>query len=248
MVTLLRALRALSVAALVAPLPGGAGDLEIAPILVDLSSEARTALVAVRNAGRRTMRYQAKAFDWAQAPDGEMVLGPAKDLVLFPPLVELQPGETRNLRLGTDAPPGARERSWRLFVEELPHAAAAPEANRVRVLTRVGIPVFLAPQKKQAQAEIAFLPSEGGRVRFAIRNAGTVRLRPTSVTLALSAKDGARVYERTLDAWYVLAGGERVYAVEVPPDACARAAEARAVAALEHGSIEVRTADACRGP
>ncbi len=243
-----RALRALSLAVLAAPLVARAGDLEVSPILVELSSGARSALVTIRNTGRRTVRYQARAFGWAQERDGAMVLEPAKDLFLFPPLVELQPGESRNLRLGTDAAPGERERSWRLFVEELPRADAAPAANQVQVLTRVGVPVFLAPKVRTVKAELAFLPREGPRVRFVLRNAGTVHLRPRSVTFALEAKGGERVLERSLDAWYVLAGGERVYEADVPAAACARAAEGVVVAVLDEGDIEAREAGLCRAP
>jgi fimbrial chaperone protein len=245
-----RVLPALAAAALLAPLAARAGDLEIAPILVELAEDARTALVTVKNAGRQPMRYQARAYDWVQAPDGEMVLSPASGLVVFPPVLELEAGASRNLRVGTDAAPGEQERSWRLFVEELPRADAPPEANRVQVLARVGVPVFLAPRKAAARGEVAFGGRDGARLKFAVRNVGTVRLRPRAVTFALAAKDGARVLEKALDAWYVLAGGERVYEVELPADACARATGGAAVVevALEQGRIEARSADACRAP
>lgn len=243
-----RALRALSIAVLVAPLAAVAGDLEVSPILVDLSARARSALVTIRNTGRRTARYQARAFDWSQGSDGAMALEPAKDLFLFPPLVELQPGESRNLRLGTEVAPGERERSWRIFVEELPRADAAPGANQVQVLTRVGVPVFLAPKVRAVKAELAFLPRDGERVRFVLRNTGTVHVRPRSVTFALEAVGGERVLERTLDAWYVLAGGERVFEAALPAAACVKAAEGIVVATLDEGAIEARTADLCRAP
>jgi fimbrial chaperone protein len=135
-----------------------------------------------------------------------------------------------------------------VFVEELPRADAAEGASRISVLTRVGIPVFLAPSRRVSKAELAFLPPEAGRIRASLRNGGTVRLRPSTVTLAVLSADGARLLERALDGWYVLAGGERVYEVEVPPELCARAAEAVITAALDGGTVEARAAGACRGP
>lgn len=242
------ALRILGALALAAPLAAGAGDLEIAPVLVELSPEARTALVSVRNAGRQPARYQARAYEWGQASDGATVLTPAKDLVLFPPLLELLPGETRNLRLGTDAAPGPSERSWRLFVEELPRRETSTGAPQVQVLTRIGVPVFLAPAQRTAKAEIAFLPAEGARVRFTLRNVGSVRIRPSAVTLTLLSADDQPLLERSLEAWYVLAGGERVYEIEVPAGACARAAKAVAAAALDDGAVVGRAAARCRAP
>jgi len=247
MLTLPRLLRAIPAALLLASSPALAGEIEVAPILVELGSGARTAIVSVRNGSAATMRYQVRAFEWDQTPDGQMVLAPAADLVLFPPLLELQPGEARNLRVGTSVAAAERERSWRIFVEEMPRADQA-DANRVQVLTRVGVPVFLAPAKKTSRGELALLERNGKRVRFALRNRGTVRLRPLAVRLTLVAADGAIVFERALDAWYVLAGGERLHEVEVPADACARAAEVVVVATLEAGKIEARAAGACGGP
>lgn len=248
MLTLPRAARHLaSILALAAASTAGAGELEIAPVLVELGPAARTALVTVRNAGSATARYQVKGFEWAQGADGQMILSPAAELVLFPPLVELQPGESRSVRIGTSAPQGERERSWRVFVEEMPRADEAG-ASRVQVLTRVGIPVFLAPRARDSRGEVVLLARDGRSVRFAIRNPGTVRLRPQQVRFTLTAPDGKVAFEKALDAWYVLAGGERVYDVEVPAEACARAEEVAVVAILEAGTLEARTTGSCRGP
>jgi fimbrial chaperone protein len=238
---------AAALAAALAAAPAAAGDLELTPILVDLSASTRTSLVKLRNAGGAPMRYQVKAYAWAQGNDGKMDLQPARDLVVFPPLVELASGEARNLRVGAEATPGAAERAWRLVVEELPRRDVAP-GTQVQVLTRVTVPVFFAPARAAASGELVFLSRDGGKVRFTLRNTGTVRLRPTEVTLALRAKDGAAVLERPLDAWYVLAGGERVYEVELPADACAKAAQVVVTAALDAGAIEARAQGACRGP
>ncbi|WP_242360541.1 molecular chaperone [Anaeromyxobacter sp. SG17] len=245
---LLRAARALLVLAALAAGAARAGDLDVTPVNVELSGGARTALMSLRNRGGAPARYQIRAFRWAQKPDGAMDLSPTRELAVFPPLLELGAGEARSLRIGTDAAPAATERTWRIFIEELPQAETAEDAARVKVLTRVGVPVFLAPAARVEHGELAFLGRDGTHVRFALRNPGTVRLRPSAVTLALVAADGARVLERSLEAWYVLAGGERVYEVAVPPEACARAASVVVSAALARGAIEARAPGACRDP
>jgi fimbrial chaperone protein len=229
-----------------APAMATAGDLELTPILVELTTASRTALLSLRNAGASSMRYQVRAYGWTQQADGAMELAPSRELVLFPPLLELAPGESRNLRVGTEAPPAALERSWRIVVEELP-VADTKQSTRVQVLTRVGIPVFLAPSRRSAAGEIAFLPAPPRRLRFTVRNTGTVRLRPSAVTLTVNGAGGEPLLARSLDPWYVLAGGERVYEVEVPEGACARAAETVATAALDSGPLEARASGACRG-
>jgi fimbrial chaperone protein len=242
-----RALPLLAALALAPPL-AGAGELEVAPTAVELSGATPTALVALKNDGAKAMRYQIRAYVWAQEPSGEMRLTPARDLVLFPPLLELAPGESRNVRVGTRAQTAAAERTWRMFIEEMPRADESPSQARVEVLTRIGVPVYLAPAKRVEKAELVFLPGAPGKLRFTLRNTGTVRIRPTGVTLALVGADGTKLAERTLEAWYVLAGGERIYEAEVPADACAAAREAIAIASVEGGAIEARIASPCRAP
>jgi fimbrial chaperone protein len=233
--------------AAIAPAPGWAGDLEVSPVLIELSGATRTAVVVIRNAGSRPMAYQARAYGWAQGTDGVMDLLPAADLVVFPPLLELQPGESRNLRVGADAVGGAEERAWRLVIEELPRREAEP-GTAVQVLTRLGLPVFQAPARPAPGGELAILSRGGDRIRFTLRNTGNVRLRPSSVKLQLLGEGGAAVLERSVDAWYVLARGERVYEVELPPAECAKAAEVRVIAAVDTGVLEARAQGACRDP
>jgi fimbrial chaperone protein len=245
-----RRLRALLLAAaLSAPAAARAGELEIAPIHVELSGAARSATVVLRNGGDAPARYELRALDWAQKPDGGMELSPTRELVVFPPLLELAPGASRTIRLGTEVRPSATERAWRLLIEELPRGDDAAGASRVAVLTRVGVPVFLVPAKAAAKAELAFLPADGNRIRVRLQNRGSTRLRPRAAALKVVGPDGSPLLERALDAWYVLAGGERIYEVETPAEVCALAAEAVVTAALETGVLEARAAPVpCRAP
>ena len=54
------------------------------------------------------------------------------------------------------------EKTYRVFVEQLPDKGG-PAASGVRVLTRVGIPVYLEPPQPVASAEIASLAVAGRR-------------------------------------------------------------------------------------
>lgn len=229
--------------------PAAAAELEVSPVLVELGAGRRTALLTLRNAGAAAARFQAKAFSWTNGADGKMRLAPTREVAVFPPLVDLAPGESRNLRVGTDAPAGAVERAWRISVEEMPREDAPPAGVRVRVLTRVGLPVFLAPSGEAlARGEVSFLERANGKVRFALRNTGTVRLRPTAVSLALVSGRGETLHEAPLEPWYLLAREERIYEVEPPPGACERAAEMVVTVQLEGGPLTGRAPGACRGP
>lgn len=176
--------------------------------------------MALRNVGSEPVRLEIQPAAWTQSPEGELQTGPTDELVVFPPLLSLAPGEERNLRVGTTARPGAAERTWRIFLQELPPPERPGEKQQVRVLSRLGLPVFLAPERPLARGEVAGLAASSGKARFALRNPGTVRLRPAEVKLTGRAADGRTLFARPLEAWYVLAGGERRYALELPAAEC----------------------------
>jgi fimbrial chaperone protein len=214
--------------------PAGAagGDLVISPVVVDLG-KARSTLVSVKNTGAERGRYQVRVHRWEESPRGEMRLEPATDLVVFPVILDLAPGQERKVRIGTTAAPTERERSWRVFLEEILPAVTREEGSRVRTRLRVGIPVFLAPERTFAGAEIAGLGVEKGRVTFLVRNVGSVRIRTSEVRVVLADVRGETLFQKRFDGWYVLAGGDRLYEIELPPDACRKAASITAVATAE---------------
>jgi fimbrial chaperone protein len=148
-----------------------------------------------------------------------MLLAPSEDVVVFPPLLALEPGEQRNLRVGALVPGGAKEKTYRVFIQEL--LQELPEAPPgVRVVSRIGIPVFLPPARPVTRTAIEGPVGDGGSVRFRIRNDGTVHVRPNAVRLVASDGEGRALVERDLHAWYVLSGGERAYRVELPAAVC----------------------------
>jgi fimbrial chaperone protein len=185
----------------------------------------------VKNNAAERGRYQVRVHRWQESPHGEMRLEPATDLIVFPTVLDLAPGQERKLRVGTTAAPGPRELSWRVFLEEILPAVTREEASRVRTRLRVGIPVFLAPERTFAGAEIAGLGVEKGRVTFLVRNGGSIHIRTSEVRVLLADAQGSPLFEKRFEGWYVLAGGDRLYEVELPREACRRAASVTALAA-----------------
>src|SRR5438067_3907876 len=123
-----------------------AAGLQVSPILVELTHSQSNAIITLKNEGATPIRYQASVVGWSQDQDGQMKFAPTRDLVLFPQLLTLQPGEQRNLRVGTTPEKfAALEKSYRVFIEELPPSERPGDRPAVQVLTRVGIPVFLEP-------------------------------------------------------------------------------------------------------
>jgi fimbrial chaperone protein len=127
--------------------------------------------------------------------------------------------ETRRVRVGSATSQDTREKTYRIFVEELP--PANPVGNGIRVLTKMGIPIFVRPVKEVATATLTDLRQQDGALRFTLANAGTVHVVPQSITVrGLAGSNTA--FDQDLEGWYVLAGGRREFDMAVPKNACAQ--------------------------
>ncbi|MCM2333997.1 MAG: fimbria/pilus periplasmic chaperone [Anaeromyxobacteraceae bacterium] len=223
---------ALAAALVAAALPASGAELDVSPILIELGGATTTALVTVRNAGAESVRLQLRAYRWDQDDRGQMELSPAPEVVVYPPLLELPPGASRNVRLGADLRPGDAEGAFRLFLEELPAPPGPAGQNQVRVLTRVGIPVFVAPKVTRHAADVEG-EATGSGAEFRLLNGGSVRLRPSAVRVELLAADGRPLVSREESAWYVLAGGVRRYTVDATGLPCGTAGTATLTAEVD---------------
>jgi fimbrial chaperone protein len=167
-----------------------------------------------------------------------MLLSPTADIVFFPKLLTVAPREERKIRVGTLAAAGTTEKTYRLFIEELPSvgkAAPGSTAPQIRVLTRAGVPIFLQPPKAVTAARIDNVALRGGRLTFTLANTGNVHVLPQTVRVTGRSDTGELILDRQLPGWYVLAAGTRNFTLELGRDECVRL---RAVA------VEVRTARA----
>jgi fimbrial chaperone protein len=220
--------------------PAWAAGLQILPVLVELSQSEPRATVVVKNVADAPARFELSAFAWDQAPDGQMKLAPAPEILVYPPLLQLGPQEERKVRVSTTATFGAKEQSFRLFLRELPAAEKPGEKPGVQFLTRVGIPIFLLASRPEVRAEITGAAVHRNHVSVTLRNTGTTRLSPGKVKIEGVGADGKPVLATSADVWYVLAGGERALDVALPVEGCARARSVVIEAPVGDGSIRAR--------
>jgi fimbrial chaperone protein len=244
----IRTLRPLAAAVLVAllarPPAASAAEVQVDPVLIELSPATRSASITLRNTGGEPSRFEVGVRAWEQSQTGEMRVAPTDDVLVYPPILSLAPGEARLLRVGV-APKGgfgSAEGSYRVFIEELPPPTKPGEAAQVRILSRLTIPVFLAPSRAVERAVLAGLAVSGREARFTLRNEGTLRLRTSSLKLTALGAGGAVLSQLELPAWYVLAGGVRAYQAVLPPERCAEVRTVEVTAALERQTLRAKAA------
>lgn len=225
-------------------LPGAAfadSAFTVDPTRITLTAKAPTALLTVRNESSDPLRFQLSVFVWTQTPNGEMDLAPTEDIVFFPPLFEIGPRQERRVRIGTTVGFGAIEKSYRIFVEELPSSATKSASGaQVKVLTRMGIPIFMRPASPTSTVNLSDLGLQDGRVRFEVKNLGNVHVIPRAVRLAGVDAGGSRLFTQDLESWYILAGGARQYLVDLAGGECRNVRRLEVQITFESGSLTER--------
>jgi fimbrial chaperone protein len=199
-----------------------ASSFKVTPVQVLLTRGVPTALLTLKNESDRTVRFQASVFEWNQDREGRMQLAHTLDIVFFPTVLSVKPGEERKVRIGTGADFGSQEKSYRIFIEELPELekAGSSQGSQLQIRTRMGIPIFLRPEKPGEGSQLEAVALRAGVLRFSVRNTGNVHLSLNRIRVRGLGPSGDAQFERESDGWYVLAGGFRDYEIEIPEGKC----------------------------
>jgi fimbrial chaperone protein len=202
-------------------------DFEVKPTQVSVSVQAPSAMLTMINNGSKSVSFQLSSFSWSENALGTIALAATEDLIFFPQLFTLAPGEQRKIRVGVTMAAVESEMSYRLLVEELPAIEAKdhPAVTGVTVLTHVSIPVFVQPLQAKKEASIVNLMVNDGKLSFQVKNAGNEHFTIESVMLSGLSADGQPVFKQTIKGWYLLAGDTRPYVIPLSANDCGRATQ-----------------------
>jgi fimbrial chaperone protein len=229
-----------------------AATFRVSPVQLSLSVSATSGLLTLSNESQETLRFQLTAFRWDESEKGQMELLPTEEIAVFPTLLTLEAGKERKIRIGAATSLAASEKTYRVFVEELPpveRPGEAPAPSQIRVLTRMGIPIFLRPSKTESGGEIVDARFENARLSFLVRNSGNVHFMLQTIRVQATGAAGETILDKQDNGWYVLAGGGRQYDWPVPQSDCARVKSVRIEARTDSGVFETRVnapSGACR--
>lgn len=201
------------------PVLAWTGEWRVMPIRVELSRQAKSGVITVINDSKERLQLQMKAFEWTQDAEGKDSYAETGDLVFFPKMMIFEKAEEKILRAGIKVPATKTEKTYRIFLEEIPGPRKAEGAN-VAIAIRFGVPVFVAPLQGEPRGEIAQVAMAKGTVEAKIRNPGNVHFVIRSVTVKGKNAKGEEIFSRELSGWYLLSGASRTYATEVPADLC----------------------------
>lgn len=216
------------------PVNSYSGQWRVTPARVFLDRDVKSSVITVVNEAEEKVSLQGKAMEWTQDADGKDVYKDTNDLVFFPRMLLINKGEQKIIRAGMKIPAAAREKTYRLFIEEIPQPRkSTDDTAQLAVTVRFGVPIFVKPLKEEVKGEITGATLAKGVVTASIKNNGNIHFRIGSVTLKGTNSQGAETFTTKLDGWYLLADAARNYTAPIPQGKCGETAQIEIVATTD---------------
>ena len=193
-----------------------AGNFAVSPIRLDFDRATKTGVIAVTNDDDDKLQLQMKAFEWTQDADGKDKYEETDDLIFFPKIATVEKGEQRLLRTSYKIPATDKQKTYRLFIEEIPGPQKTPvQGAQIAVAVRFGVPIFLKPLKEEVKGEVESVKYADGKLNVKIKNAGNTHFFINNIQL----KSGEKIAE-DIKGWYLLNNAARTYSFAMTPQAC----------------------------
>ncbi|MDP9025084.1 MAG: fimbria/pilus periplasmic chaperone [Candidatus Eremiobacteraeota bacterium] len=217
-----------------------ASAINVQPLDLHLKATRTSDTIAVENRGSVTIRVQVTGFAWDEDPQGKERLLPTHDLVFFPWLLTIEPGKKKSVRVGLqNTAPTPTERTFRIFIEELPslESQILPNTTGVILRTKFGIPVFLDPVKISPKPDVSVKGIRNGVLTIAALNSGNAHYMSTGITVTGSDARGTALFDRAEKGWYILANGERQYEFPLGRKECSAVHDLTIVLSTTSGNV-----------
>ena len=212
-----------------------ADGVAVAPVRLDLASTARAEVLSVTNRGSMPSDVQVRVLRWSQ-PGNDDSYAASDDIVASPPRFVLAPGAEQTVRVYRRIAVPESERSYRVFIDQLPQGESAP--GSVRLPIRMVIPLFVAGSQP-GEAALSWTAARAGeQIRLHVHNSGAQHVRIDGLALAPADASATPVPVATL--LYVLPGASREVVLARPLWLNPSARSLRLVGDSDAGGIDAR--------
>jgi fimbrial chaperone protein len=198
----------------------GAG-LDIQPIKIYLDARSRIDKLTVKNVSDDDLSLQVRVFTWSQNANGRDQYEETTDIIIFPKIMKVLKGEEKFIRVGTNLTPLGDERTYRIYIEEIPVERPKPEEGAtVRMTMKIGVPVFISPLKSDPKGAIQSFSMSNGKPIIEVKNTGNIHFIITSLNIKGTNDKDREIFSKELGGWYVLNGASRTYETSIPAEVC----------------------------
>jgi fimbrial chaperone protein len=214
-----------------------AGGLAVQPVRVFMDPGRTTESIQIRNESGMPLSLQLRAFEWRQDELGNDLYQPTDEIIFFPRMTSLKPGEQRIVRIGVRGMAPEGEHTYRLYLEELPDPTSAP-VEGLRTLLRIGVPIFRRPSSLTFEGEVTGLGMRDCHVEFDVANRGNAHLMLQQVTLSAFDRGGRELMTVELPGWYLLARNRRPFTHQLAADVCGEVRRLKVQVLSDQASLE----------
>lgn len=177
-----------------------ASSFHISPILGDVPQDNSSITFKVRNTDNKAIVLDISAKKWGQY-NRKDILVPDKNLLIIPPVVSIQSGDTQLVRIAMRQKRPPKELAYRLFFKEIPPSLPGGVSG-IQTALQLNIPLFFAPQEVKHLLDWQYTKDINGKPILRVSNQGTRFARFSSLQLSI---DGKKLLELS-GPLYVLAG------------------------------------------
>jgi len=215
---------ALAIILMVTPFGAMGSSMKVVPTKVTLDDRSETAVLTLTNEGKDKITVQLDAKSWDQDDQGTDNYSETRDIVFFPKILEVEPATERIIRIGYqgEATP-AKERTYRIFLQELP--VTKPGEMALRFAITLSIPIFIQPSMEHGDVAIEEVSQQHGQLRVKVRNGGNTHVVVNGITLKGLDAAGQGVFSNEMRGWYLLSNKSKNYELQIPEDGCSQAAK-----------------------
>lgn len=196
------------------------GDFSVTPIMLTFDGNTKSGVININNDEDKKLQVQMKAFEWTQDEKGQDHYVESKDILFFPKIMGIEKKEQRILRAGITGPGGNKEKTYRLFIQEIPEAGQKSNETQIRVAIRFGVPIFVKPQKEEIRGKIDKIALGEGKIQTVVRNTGNSHFVIQSILIKGADREGKETFSKELSGWYLLAGSARSYETPLMQEVC----------------------------
>lgn len=194
-------------------------NFTVNPVRIFFDGRNRTNILTIKNEDEESVTLQLRAYAWKQDEKGENIYSPTKDIIFFPKIVTIKKGEEKIIRLGTNLSRDEHEQTYRLYIEEIP-GPGTTESTAVRIIMKVGVPIFISPLKVDAQGSIEKKELQKGKLYFEVKNNGNVHFIIRAVNVKGNDASGKEVFKTAIGGGYLHGGSSKGFTVEIPTENC----------------------------
>jgi fimbrial chaperone protein len=210
-----------------------AANFDIKPIKIFLDPQTRIEKLILRNVSEDDLTVQIKGYQWSQNEKGQDVYQETKDIIIFPKIATIKKEEEKIIRIGTNLNSGSVEKTYRIFVEEIPTVEKKDtKGSTIHMYMKIGVPVFISPLRNEEKGMIEAVNLNKGKAEIKVINKGNLHFLVTAIQIKGNNSQGKEVFSTVLGGWYILSGLSKAYEVSIPQDICGK---------MDKLNIEVKT-------